>query len=210
MTRQSKLLILMVAFCFLATSGVLALQKSDETVTCPVSGDEIKKSEAKGSCELDGKTYYFCCAECVDEFKKNPEKHIQKKTEMKEIYTCSMHPEVKSDKPGECPKCGMKLEKKMMPMEHMHGEEEKHEHMHGEKEEQEHKMHEKAEGKSCCAMMGMISAKDVEMNVENFKDGIAIKITSKNAEIVKEIQEMAAKMKAMCEQKENQKDEVKK
>lgn len=24
-------------------------------------------------------------------------------------YTCSMHPEVKSDKPGKCPKCGMAL-----------------------------------------------------------------------------------------------------
>lgn len=24
-------------------------------------------------------------------------------------YTCSMHPEVKSDKPGKCPKCGMDL-----------------------------------------------------------------------------------------------------
>ena len=26
-------------------------------------------------------------------------------------YTCPMHPEVKSDKPGKCPKCGMDLEK---------------------------------------------------------------------------------------------------
>ena len=25
------------------------------------------------------------------------------------VYTCTMHPEVKSDKPGNCPKCGMKL-----------------------------------------------------------------------------------------------------
>ncbi len=25
------------------------------------------------------------------------------------VYTCSMHPEVISDKPGKCPKCGMKL-----------------------------------------------------------------------------------------------------
>jgi hypothetical protein len=28
------------------------------------------------------------------------------------VYTCVMHPEVKSDKPGNCPKCGMKLVKK--------------------------------------------------------------------------------------------------
>lgn len=27
-------------------------------------------------------------------------------------YTCSMHPEVVSDKPGQCPKCGMDLVKK--------------------------------------------------------------------------------------------------
>ena len=28
-----------------------------------------------------------------------------------ELYTCPMHPEVKSDKPGKCPKCGMELVK---------------------------------------------------------------------------------------------------
>ena len=28
------------------------------------------------------------------------------------LYTCSMHPEVKSDKPGKCPKCGMELTQK--------------------------------------------------------------------------------------------------
>ncbi len=27
-------------------------------------------------------------------------------------YTCSMHPEVVQDKPGACPKCGMKLAEK--------------------------------------------------------------------------------------------------
>ena len=27
-------------------------------------------------------------------------------------YTCSMHPEVVQDKPGNCPKCGMKLVEK--------------------------------------------------------------------------------------------------
>lgn len=31
-------------------------------------------------------------------------------------YTCPMHPEVRSDKPGTCPKCGMELVKKEIPM----------------------------------------------------------------------------------------------
>ena len=30
-------------------------------------------------------------------------------TQQKVTYTCSMHPEVISDKPGSCPKCGMEL-----------------------------------------------------------------------------------------------------
>jgi Cu(I)/Ag(I) efflux system membrane fusion protein len=34
---------------------------------------------------------------------------VASKTADKEIYTCSMHPEVRTDKPGDCPKCGMKL-----------------------------------------------------------------------------------------------------
>jgi CopA family copper-resistance protein len=35
-----------------------------------------------------------------------------KKQTQQEIYTCVMHPEVKMDKPGKCPKCGMTLVKK--------------------------------------------------------------------------------------------------
>ncbi|MBD1366538.1 hypothetical protein IDJ77_22175 [Mucilaginibacter sp. ZT4R22] len=31
----------------------------------------------------------------------------------KVLYTCTMHPEVLSDKPGKCPKCGMTLVKKV-------------------------------------------------------------------------------------------------
>jgi hypothetical protein len=42
---------------------------------------------------------------------------VQKQPTMQEsntqvYYTCTMHPEVRSDQPGKCPKCGMELVKK--------------------------------------------------------------------------------------------------
>ena len=36
-----------------------------------------------------------------------------------EVYTCTMHNEVMSEKPGKCPKCGMTLVKKKMTDEQM-------------------------------------------------------------------------------------------
>jgi hypothetical protein len=33
-------------------------------------------------------------------------------TTAKYVYTCPMHPDVMTDKPGKCPKCGMTLVKK--------------------------------------------------------------------------------------------------
>ena len=36
-----------------------------------------------------------------------------------ETYTCTMHNEVMSDKPGKCPKCGMTLVKQKMTDEQM-------------------------------------------------------------------------------------------
>ena len=38
---------------------------------------------------------------------------IKKMKPAKVQYTCTMHPEVISDKPGKCPKCGMTLVKKV-------------------------------------------------------------------------------------------------
>ncbi len=42
----------------------------------PVCEMVIKEEEAKAKYDYNGKTYYFCCEECLDEFKKNPEKYI--------------------------------------------------------------------------------------------------------------------------------------
>lgn len=53
------------------------------------------------------------------------------------IYTCSMHPEVQLDKPGMCPKCGMKLIEKEMKMDHLDHKETEHKTM----DHKNHDMH---------------------------------------------------------------------
>jgi len=50
-----------------------------------------------------------------EQMKKTSDAMKQKSDEMKPaatIYTCPMHPQIKSDKPGKCPICGMTLKKK--------------------------------------------------------------------------------------------------
>lgn len=185
MNKSSRILILLVVFTFVLVLTGIALQQAEETVTCPVGGKAMKKSEAKASYEYKGKTYYFCSTDCKEKFMKEPEKYIQQKAEMKEVYTCPMHPDVKSEKPGKCPHCGMELKKKMMTHEQMSG---------------------------CMEMLCPMMSKDVEVNIENLPDGVSLKMTSKNAETVKKIQEHMAKMKTMCLEKKScpQKEKIKK
>ncbi|MBU4251943.1 MAG: YHS domain-containing protein [Candidatus Omnitrophica bacterium] len=44
---------------------------------CPVSGEKIEE-KMKAVYEYKGKIYNFCCASCVDDFKKDPQKYIKK------------------------------------------------------------------------------------------------------------------------------------
>jgi Cu(I)/Ag(I) efflux system membrane fusion protein len=46
---------------------------------------------------------------CSDSAPKNSVS--ESNTNEKATYTCTMHPEIKRDKPGKCPKCGMELVK---------------------------------------------------------------------------------------------------
>jgi len=180
-----KKIIVFVAFVFLSfliISAALAQQPGDEKVVCPVSGETMLKSQAKASYELEGKTYYFCCEECKAKLVKDPAKYLGKDEGMQAVYTCPMHPEVQSDKPGKCPKCGMNLEKKAMPIAHGQAGME-------------------AMNGQGCPMMGMMSLTGAEIVSENLEDGAVIKITAKDPETVKKIQEMAAKIKPANEQK---------
>lgn len=85
----------------------------------PVCGMSVAPETAAGSYEYNGKTYYFCSIGCVNKFKQNPPRFLEKKKEEKKTaeseaveYTCPMHPEILQIGPGTCPKCGMALEPK--------------------------------------------------------------------------------------------------
>ena len=50
---------------------------------CPVSGEKIEE-KVKATYEYEGKIYNFCCAMCIDDFKKDPQKYIKKIEEEKQ------------------------------------------------------------------------------------------------------------------------------
>ncbi len=66
--------------------------------------------------EHHGTTYLFCCDGCRTKFAADPDKYLSpgEPEPPPEIpgasYICPMDPEVREDKPGSCPKCGMALE----------------------------------------------------------------------------------------------------
>jgi Cu+-exporting ATPase len=89
----------------------------------PICGMTVDAATA-GSAERDGQAVYFCSEHCRQKFlssasKEKPrttpdhEGHVKEPADQHQAskkYTCPMHPEAQSDKPGNCPKCGMALE----------------------------------------------------------------------------------------------------
>ncbi|MEX2131456.1 MAG: heavy metal-binding domain-containing protein, partial [Pseudohongiellaceae bacterium] len=62
-----------------------------------------------------GQDFYFCSGGCLQKFSADPGKYLAPQpppTAADSIawYTCPMHPEVRKQGPGVCPKCGMALE----------------------------------------------------------------------------------------------------
>jgi Cu+-exporting ATPase len=85
----------------------------------PVCKMKVLPQTAAGHYDYQGKTYYFCATRCLERFRANPEQFLgarPKPVETKSsiTYTCPMHPEVRQQGPGSCPKCGMALEPEMV------------------------------------------------------------------------------------------------
>ena len=92
----------------------------------PVCGMTVDAGTTKHRHTYDGLTYYFCCSHCAERFRTDPNTYLAKTDEKPAtteagptpppaadsgMYRCPMDPEVSSDKPGACPKCGMALER---------------------------------------------------------------------------------------------------
>jgi Cu+-exporting ATPase len=106
----------------------------------PVCGMSVNPATAKHVYGHDGKNYYFCCASCAEKFKADPSKYLSddapslapglvtlgggpkaqlhdtsqplksRNQDSAPAYVCAMCPEVRENKPGACPSCGMALE----------------------------------------------------------------------------------------------------
>ncbi|MBK1891909.1 heavy metal translocating P-type ATPase [Undibacterium sp. 14-3-2] len=100
-------------------------------LTDPVCGMSVTENSNHRE-EFNGTVYYFCSDKCRSKFVANPAQyafvnktmahehaahlHVHGHAVIKSaradgtIYTCPMHPEIRQDHPGSCPKCGMTLE----------------------------------------------------------------------------------------------------
>ena len=74
--------------------------------------------QSKYTHSYENQRYYFCSAGCKTKFSDHPTNYLSEThgvtedtaTKAGTLYTCPMHPEIRQDHPGNCPKCGMSLE----------------------------------------------------------------------------------------------------
>jgi len=98
----------------------------------PVCGMSVSETSEHRS-DYEGDAYYFCSEGCLHKFQGNPGRYLhpdlgpnskhghshstaEASVDESAIYTCPMHPEVEQQGPGSCPKCGMALEPRGVPL----------------------------------------------------------------------------------------------
>lgn len=97
-------------------NSALSESASPTELKDPVCGMTVT-AQSGHKVDHDGRTFYFCSAKCQGKFAANPLQYLAPKPPAETssavadaIYTCPMHPEIRQDHPGNCPKCGMTLE----------------------------------------------------------------------------------------------------
>jgi P-type Cu+ transporter len=81
----------------------------------PVCGMTVTKDSPHRH-QHKGRTYFFCSETCRAKSAAEPLKYVSPESapapiaaQAATVYVCPMHPEVRQDRPGTCPKCGMAL-----------------------------------------------------------------------------------------------------
>jgi len=65
-----------------AAAGELPLRQPAQSeigkpVTCPVSNSKFEVAQDTPVIDYKGKSYYFCCSSCIEDFKKDPDKYAK-------------------------------------------------------------------------------------------------------------------------------------
>jgi YHS domain-containing protein/TusA-related sulfurtransferase len=182
--KKSKVLAIGLALSFIFVLAAIAQQKAQDTAVDPVCGMTVSKATAKATYEYKGLTYYFCSAGCKETFIKDPEQYLAKQM----------------PQPGQ----GQMMKHGQGPMMHQGKEGQG---MAGGCPMMQGKMGQ-GSGVSCPMM-----SPEVEKKVENTPDGVTVKITSKNPDTIKKIQDHftggACPMTKSSGQKETPKEEKK-
>ncbi|SDG88665.1 heavy metal translocating P-type ATPase [Dyella sp. 333MFSha] len=97
------------------------------TAIDPVCGMTVDPLKTAHHATHEGQEYHFCCGRCRERFVADPVAFLGPKIPAAPapagmIYTCPMHPEVRQEGPGSCPKCGMALEPTMPSLDDDDGE----------------------------------------------------------------------------------------
>jgi Cu+-exporting ATPase len=98
---------------------------SETALTDPVCGMQVT-TDAPYKYHYEDNDYYFCSAHCLNKFRSAPDHYRgggdaaadapTKPVAKGNIYTCPMHPDIRQEQPGSCPKCGMALEPEGVPV----------------------------------------------------------------------------------------------
>ncbi len=205
MNRKRLWIVLPVVLAFILVLAAVGQQKSGDTAIDPVCGMTVVKANAKGTFDYKGTTYYFCNPGCKEAFAKEPEKYLKAQAKGEQAKAeaapaCEMCAG-QAPMPEGAPMAGCPMMARRMPMGPMR-----------------HRMPmmrghmgmrmgmPRGGGMGMGAGMGMgmtcgpncpLHGADVEMTVEKTKDGVTLKVTSKNAETVKAIQEHMTEHVAM-------------
>jgi Cu+-exporting ATPase len=83
----------------------------------PVCGMDVIAASGVPQAEFAGQKYYFCSENCRAKFLAGPPKYVRAEHAPAQppsegaVYTCPMHAQIRRNQPGNCPICGMALER---------------------------------------------------------------------------------------------------